>query len=77
MGVKKAKTTKSKTSKVSKSKSVVKAASSLGAKLLGGGSSASKGGGVRRSRQTPEKLAKKLLVIKLQKKIWKAKYGGR
>lgn len=73
MGVKKAKSKTTKTK--AKASGVLKTASSLGSKLMGGTSRAK--GGVRRSRQTPEKLAKKLLVIKLKKKIWKAQYGGR
>jgi len=70
MGVKKAKSSRS--SKVGK---IVKAARSVATNVIGGARKSSSG--KRRSRQTPEKLAKKLLVLKLQKKIWKAKYGGR
>jgi len=36
-----------------------------------------KSGGKRRSRVTPEKLAKKILIEKLKKKLYKMKYGGR
>jgi len=74
MGVKKV--AKKTTMKPKGVKSVVSAASSLGAKILGGGG-AKRTSGMRRNRQTPEKLAKKLLMLKLQKKIYKVKYGGR
>ncbi len=31
----------------------------------------------RSSRVTPEKLAKKILILRLQKRLYKMKYGGR
>jgi len=68
MGVKKAKVSKNKVSKVSKVAKTVGSALGLGSK---------KTGGKRRSRLTPERLAKQILVVKLKKKLWKAKYGGR
>ena len=33
--------------------------------------------GKRRSRVTPEKLAKKILILRLQKRLYRMKYGGR
>ena len=70
MGVKKA-------SKSSAKKSVGKTIKSVASSALGMVKGTSRKAGGRRHRNTPEKLAKKLLMIKLQKKIWKAKYGGR
>ncbi len=69
MGTKKTKT------KSSKKSSLGSRAVSAGRSLLSG--SKSKGGGKRRSRQTPEKLAKAILILKLKRKLWKMKYGGR
>lgn len=69
MGIKKGKT------KTKKTKSIGGKIVSAGKSLLSGKSS--KGGGRRRSRLTPEKLAKQILVLKLKRKLWKLKYGGR
>jgi len=69
-----------KTRKVSKGAlgaSLIKKAAK-GAKGLLGAVSGKRGGtGRRRSRLTPEKLAKKILVERLKKKLYKLKYGGR
>lgn len=70
MGVKKSRSKKS--SKIGRA---AKSAVSAVGGLLGG---KSRGGGMRRrSRETPEKLAKKILILKLKKKLYKMKYGGR
>lgn len=57
-----------------------KSKSSLGSKLKGVASKLTgkrtTGGGKRR-RRGPEYWAKKVLVEKLKKRYWKAKYGGR
>lgn len=69
MGQIKAKKTSSKKSIVSKvAKTAKSAISSLSAK---------RSTGKRRGRMTPERLAKKILVERLKKKLYKLKYGGR
>jgi len=65
MGVIKAKKAK-KTSKVSK---VAKTVTSAVGAVMGGGSKSRSG--KRRSRLTPEKLAKKIIMLKLKKKLAK------
>jgi len=47
--------------------------SAIGGKL----GAVSRGGGRRRSRVTPEKLARKILILKMQRKLYRLKYGGR
>lgn len=74
MGVKKSKSKKSSLGNVAKK---AKGVYNQIAGNSGGSSKKKKDGSTKRHRQTPEKLAKKLLIIKLQKKIYKAKYGGR
>lgn len=63
-----------KKSKTKKSKGVLsKVKSAIGSKLGGSRSS----GGRRRSRLTPEKLARQILILKLKRKLFRMKYGGR
>lgn len=45
----------------------------LGKNVLSGGSRSS---GKRRHRETPEKLMKKILILKLKRKLNKLRYGG-
>lgn len=80
MGKLKAKKSKSKKSKGSFGGVVSRTAgtmSSLGSRIAstvtGGGART----GGRRSRETPEKLARKILILKLKKRLYKLKYGGR
>jgi len=59
---------------------LVKKAASVGMSLVGGASPAparARGGGGGRRRRGPEYWAKKVLVERLKKKYWRAKYGGR
>lgn len=71
MGIKKAKP------KAKKSSGVLgKVKSAIGGKLgLSGKKSSS--GMRRRSRLTPEKLARQILILKLKRKLYRLKYGGR
>jgi hypothetical protein len=75
IGVKKAKVKT--TAKKSKSaiSNVISGASSL---IRGATGVKRASGGMRRHhRVTPESLAKKILILKLKKKLYKMKYGGR
>jgi len=79
---KKAMKSKSKSRKVAgpKGGGLVKKAASVGMSLVGGASPApsrARGGGGGRRRRGPEYWAKKVLVERLKKKYWRAKYGGR
>ena len=70
MGVKKA----GKAKKAKKSGGVIgRVKSAIAGKIYGSKGSS----GRRRSRQTPEKLAKQILILKLKRKLFRLKYGGR
>lgn len=74
MGVKKAKKSRSRKS----GGSIKRAATAVVSSALGAVGVKSRGGGGRRhSRETPEKLARKILILKFKKKLYKLKYGGR
>jgi len=78
MGVKKAKkVTSSKAKKVKVPKSATSSISSALGAVIGGKSSSRGGSGKRSHKQTPEKLAKQILILKLKKRLFKMKYGGR
>jgi len=70
MGAKKAKKTSSKKSSgvLGKVKSAI--AGKIGVKSKGGG-------GRRRRRMTPESLARQILILKLKRKLFRLKYGGK
>lgn len=70
------KTTRTTKTRKSRSSGLLRGVGSSLASFVGG--SRSRGGGGRKhSRQTPEKLARKILVERLKKKLYKLKYGGR
>ena len=73
MGVKKAKTTKTKSAP--KAKSVASRAISAVSSFVGGGKTASRGGR-RRSRMTVSKLVNRIAILKLKKKYNKLRYSG-
>jgi hypothetical protein len=65
---------KKSTPKAKKSSGVLgKVKSAIGAKL----GIKAKGGGGRRRSHGPEWYARKILVLKLKKRLYKLKYGGR
>lgn len=70
MGVKKAKKSK----RVKSSGVISRVKSALGSKL---GVSSSRSGVRRRTRLTPERLARQILILKLKRKLFRLKYGGR
>lgn len=65
MGVKKSRKKSKKSSVFSKAKDFISSKVSKSS------------GGVRHRRVTPEKLAKQILILKLKRKLFKLKYGGR
>jgi hypothetical protein len=71
MGVKKAK----KATKAKKSGGVAKVAKTAVSALSGIKGKASTGG--RRRRMTPESLSRQILILKLKKRLFRMKYGGR
>ena len=69
MGVKKA-------AKSTAKKGTVKKAATTALSALSG-LKKGKGGGGRRRRMTPESLSRQILILKLKKRLFRMKYGGR
>jgi len=73
MGIKKIKVGKT----TKKAGGLIKAAKTTLGGVVSAISGKRAGGGRRRGKMTPERLARKILVERLKKKLYKLKYGGR